>query len=116
MAATRFAWRENVPDLFLRAARTALAEIAALLARERKWRRDRAALATMDYAALRDIGFASAPWNADHGASDQFARNIAWSRDKQLRALLDDCSRARDAAQAAIRANPAAGSGNIGFR
>jgi hypothetical protein len=84
----------------LRAARTAFGEILALLARERKWRRDRAALAAMDYAALRDIGFAPAPWSADPGVSDRFARDIAWSSDKHLRALLRDCSRARDAARA----------------
>jgi hypothetical protein len=74
-----------------------------LLAHERKWRRDRAVLATMDYAALRDIGFTSAPWSTDPGACDRAARRIAWSGDKRLRALFDDCGRARDASQAEIK-------------
>lgn len=91
----------------------AFVQVAALLARERKWRRDRAALATMDYAALRDIGIAAAPWSTDPGASEQCARSLAWSSDKQLRARLDDCSRARDAEQAAIRRNRVDGPANI---
>lgn len=88
---------------FLAAARWALRQILALLARGRKWRRDRAALAGMDYAALCDIGFVSAPWSNDPGAADQFARSIAWRSDKQLRALLRDCSQSRDAAQQTIK-------------
>ena len=95
------------------AVRSVFFRTIAVLARARKWRRDRAALAAMDYAALRDIGFGSAPWSTDPGASDQFARSIAWSGVKRLRALLGDCSCSRGAAQAQIRQNRAEGSGNI---
>jgi hypothetical protein len=59
----------------------------------------------MDCAALRDIGFTTAPWNTDPGPSDRFVRTIAWSSDKRLRALLNDCSLCRDAAQASVRQN-----------
>lgn len=109
--------RQAIPSLdagFLRTARTVFVEIVARLARARKWRRDRAALARMDYAALRDIGFASAPWSANPGPGDQFARNIGWSGAKRLRALLRDCTHSRGAAQAAIRQNRLDGSGDSG--
>lgn len=98
---------------FLAVAGAVFMEMVALLARKRKWRRDRAALAKMDYAALRDIGFTSAPWNADPGPGDRSICDIAWSSDKRLRALLDDCSRSRKAARASARQNRVNESGSL---
>jgi hypothetical protein len=85
--------------------RRVLANFVAWLGDARKRRRHRAELAQMDYAALRDIGFVSAPWSGDPAAGDHVARHLAWSNAKQLRALLSDCSRSRAAAQADIRRN-----------
>jgi uncharacterized protein YjiS (DUF1127 family) len=85
--------------------RIVLARVVALLGDARKRRLHRAELAQMDYAALRDIGFVSAPWSGDPAASDHIARHLAWSNAKQLHALLSDCSRWRAAAQADIRRN-----------
>jgi uncharacterized protein YjiS (DUF1127 family) len=84
---------------FLQLPRIVCVELIALLARQRKWCRDRADLAKMDYAGLRDIGITSAPWSANPATCDQFARNLAWGNGKHLRALLDDCSRSREHAR-----------------
>ena len=94
--------------------RTVVAEIAARLTEARKRRRNRAELAKMDYAALRDIGFVSAPWSGDPAAGDQFARNMAWSSAKRLHTLLSDCGRSRAVAQADIRQNRLAHSVDFG--
>lgn len=99
---------------FLPGVRAVVAEIAARLTAARKRRRNRAELAIMDYAALRDIGFVSAPWSEDPAAGDQFARNMAWGSGKHLHTLLSDCSRARAAAQADIRQNRQARSVDFG--
>jgi uncharacterized protein YjiS (DUF1127 family) len=88
---------------FAPAVRLVFARFVARLGDARKRRRHRAELAKMDYAALQDIGFVSAPWSGDAAASDPFARNLAWSSAKRLRALLSDCSRSRAAAQGDIR-------------